>query len=91
MKQKLYAMFIDLQKAYDTIPRDRLWSVLLEELNLEPALVKALKLMYVGLKADIRGGGCQELISILLGLKQGCPCSPQLFGFYFDRLKARIE
>lgn len=41
-KQPLFAVFVDLSKAYDSISRERLWNVLLGELNLDENLVKAL-------------------------------------------------
>lgn len=46
-------MFVDLSKAYDSISRERLWSVLVDEIGLDRELVKALKLMYCDLRAEI--------------------------------------
>ena len=90
-KEPLFAMFIDLQKAYDSIPRNKLWTVLIDELHLDEPLVKALKLLYVNLKADVKGVENKDPIAISIGLKQGCTCSPLLFSLYFDRLKVKIE
>ena len=52
--------------------------MLLDELGLDTQLVAALKLLYVDLKANIKlqTRNSMELIEILIGLKQGCPCSP---------------
>ena len=48
-KEELWACFIDLQKAYDSIQRDKLWAVLLNELKIDPDLVCCLKSLYVDL------------------------------------------
>lgn len=52
-KEPLFAVFVDLSKAYDSISRERLWTVLIDDLNLDVDLVRALKLMYCNLRADI--------------------------------------
>ena len=43
-RSPLYILFVDLQKAYDTIDRGLLW--LLDELGLDPALVGSLQHLY---------------------------------------------
>lgn len=45
-KHPLYILFIDLEKAYDTVDRGLLWLTLLQEHNLEPALVGSLQQLY---------------------------------------------
>jgi hypothetical protein len=84
---------VDLTKAYDSVPRDRLWTVLLNELNIDITLVKALKLMYCNLRAEVITNAKLKFdhIAISIGLKQGCPSSPGMFGTYFDRIKHKIE
>ena len=39
---KVYCMYVDLAKAYDSVDRARLWSTLLGELGLSPDLVCSL-------------------------------------------------
>ena len=39
---QLYVLFIDLEKAYDTIDRGLLWRIMLDELGLNPSLVGSL-------------------------------------------------
>jgi len=48
---KQYILFIDLEKAYDTVDRGLLWHTLLEELGLDPALVGSLQRLYGNLEA----------------------------------------
>ena len=38
----LYIIFIDLEKAYDTIDRGLLWNTLLTELDIDPTLISSL-------------------------------------------------
>ena len=38
----LYIIFIDLEKAYDTIDRGLLWNTLLTELDIDPTLIGSL-------------------------------------------------
>jgi hypothetical protein len=93
LKENLFCLFIDLAKAYDSIPRDKLWAALLDELNLDKDLVSALKLLYVDLKARVRGDPLMtsRVINILMGVKQGCSCSPILFSIFFDRCVKAVE
>lgn len=88
-----YLLFIDLHKAYDSIPRDKLWKVLLDSLQLPADIVKALQLSYCDLVAIV-GEDVKRLfpsIPITIGLKQGCPISPILFTLFFDRIQNYIR
>ena len=44
--RKVYFAFIDLKKAFDTIPRERLWRVLERENSVRGNLKKAMESMY---------------------------------------------
>jgi hypothetical protein len=42
VKEPLFLLFVDLEKAYDSIDRGRLWGVLVDELEVPPPLVSML-------------------------------------------------
>lgn len=48
-------MFIDLKKAYETIPVKKLWSVL-QETNINYTIIKALKNLYNGSTSRVKIG-----------------------------------
>ena len=87
-----YLLFIDLQKAYDSVDRSKMWHIFLNQLNIPMELVKALKLSYCDLEARITEDIQQILdaIPIRIGVKQGCPISPLLFCLFFDRVESYI-
>ena len=83
-KKKLYAAFIDFQKAYDTVDRDLLLTRL-ESLGINGIFLKNIRAMYNSTKYAIKlSNGYLTPIDSNLGLKQGCPLSPMLFNLYID-------
>ena len=85
-KQPLYVCFVDLVKAYDTVHRGLLWHIMLN-IGVPEQFVAAVRSMYRGVVCQVRVEGClgPEFQSSI-GVKQGCPLSPTLFGIFIDRL-----
>ena len=83
-KRKLYAVFIDFKKAYDTVDRGKLFRRL-QSIGINGIFLKNIKAMYetISYKIKLRDGYLDP-ISSNLGLKQGCPLSPMLFNIYID-------
>ena len=78
-------MFIDLEKAYDSIDRKRLWEKLIHHYGLPKELLNGLQKIYQDISAILDIDTKKELlIYIVRGLKQGCPLSPLLFNLFFD-------
>ena len=77
----LIAVYIDLSAAYDHIPRDFLFRVLLLRTGAKH-LVAILRKMYEGTTASIRG--MKVKFDVLVGCRQGGQESPCLFNYYFD-------
>ena len=89
--QKLYMIFIDLQKAFDSVPRKRLWNCLLEY-GINGQLLKAIKSTYSPcvskVNTDYRNDKWFEITS---GVKQGSILSPLLFITYMDKIMKRVN
>ena len=56
---KCIIAFLDIKKAYDSIPRDKVWKIL-NELNVPACIIKVLHEMYIGEEISIKIG---DLIS----------------------------
>ena len=87
---KLYCCFVDFKKAFDTVPRAVLWQVL-EDLGVCGTISDIIKSLYAHDSAAGRSSqGISAIFRCLMGVKQGCPLSPTLFGLYVDGLEKHL-
>jgi hypothetical protein len=92
VNKKVFAAFVDLEKAYDRINRNVLWKVL-REYGVNERLIRCVKAMYDGSRACVRwNGSFSEWFGLDAGVRQGCVMSPWLFNIYIDHCmrQARI-
>ena len=94
-RTKQFFLFIDLKKAYDSVPRTAMWYAL-EKLGIPDCIIDIIRSFHEGMKAQIRvGGETLEEISVENGLRQGCTMAPVLFNLYaclvVERWSARVE
>ena len=88
--QQLWACFVDFKKAYDTVPRTRLWTKL-QARGLGGSWLRAVQALYADVPMSVRtADGLSPCFQARLGLKQGCPLSPTLFGLYIDDFEAEV-
>ena len=88
VREPLFACFVDFQKAYDSVPRDLLWQKL-QRLGVTGWCLQAIQALYADVPLVVQGAPADELpFHSLMGVKQGCPLSPLLFGIYIDDLES---
>ena len=80
------ACFVNLEKAYDYISRDKLWAVQLQY-NIDGHVLTAIKSLYMHSEVCVRvSSATTKPFGVSVGLRQGCSLSPILFLIYMDRI-----
>ena len=88
--KSLYSVFIDLTKAFDTINREALWTVL-EHIRCPPKLVSMIRLFHDGMIGQVlSNGNVTDAFMISNGVKQGCILALVLFNIYFTCMLSKI-
>src|ERR1700755_1820168 len=90
--KSVYIMFIDLRKAFDSVPRERLCRVLEREYAVSEKLRKAIESLYKNKKYNVRTEyENKEWFEVKIGVKQGSVMSPILFIAYLDVLIRKVK
>ena len=85
-KTNLFCCFVDFRKAFDMVPRKNLWNRL-EEIKVPLELRATAIRMYENVIAKFKNTkGWSKEINCNIGVNQGCPLSPTLFGIYIHKL-----
>ncbi|MCO5567345.1 hypothetical protein L7F22_021035 [Adiantum nelumboides] len=89
--KRIYCSFVDFRKAFDTVPRARLMRRL-QEMGVPIALTWGIMALY---RKSVTGHvrtteGISDLVHSTIGVKQGCPLSPTLFGMYVDEVSPTL-
>ena len=81
---ELHVGFIDLRKAFDSVPLQKLW-VAMKEAGISNVYINAVKAMYRENQATVKiGNHTSEAFSQTKGVKQGSCLSPALFKIYLN-------
>ena len=84
--------FVDLRKAYDTVPINKLWNVM-RVAGINETYVKAVKHFYENNVSAIKiGNRVSGYFQVTRGLRQGCAMAPTLFKIYiYKRSFKKVE
>jgi hypothetical protein len=85
-----WVLFVDLVKAFDSVPRDVLFTVL-AKFGVPPHLVSVIKRMNTDLQVSFDLNGEPVAVPCTVGVKQGCPLSPTLFLFVMQACLESLE
>jgi hypothetical protein len=84
----LYVCLVDFAKAFDTAQRPLLWDALMH-LGLSGKFLSTLQCLYSAVRMRVKlHGKTGDVFESLLGVKQGDPLSPVLFGAFIEVLPA---
>ena len=89
--KEVNACFVDFEKAYDHIPRDKRWAVLLQY-GIDGHLLTAIKSLYMHSEVCVRvNSATTKPFRVSVGLRQSCSLSPILFLIYMDGIVEKSE
>ena len=90
-KKPLYIAFVDLEKAFDRVPRDVLWWAL-RSLGVEEWAVRVVQSMYSNARSRVRvNGQYSEEFDVKVGVHQGSVLSPLLFILVLEALSREFR
>ena len=77
--KRLYMAFVDLEKAFDRVPRKVIWRAL-RKLGVDEWIVRLVQGMYSNARSRVRvGEGYSDVFEVKVGVHQGSVLSPLLF------------
>lgn len=90
-QRELHCVFVDLEKAYDRVPREELWYCM-RKAGVAEKYVRVVQDMYEDCKTVVRCAvGVTEEFRVEVGLHQGSALSPFLFAMVMDRLTDEVR
>ena len=88
---KLYICAVDLEKAFDCVDRPLLWAAL-QRAGIEGRMLATLQALYADVPVCVKTAeGMSGTFQSTIGVKQGCPLSPLLFGIFLDDFERHVQ
>lgn len=89
--ENIYACTIDLEKAFDSVPREKIWNILRAR-EIDKDTLEAVKSMYNETLNVVRiGGNTTNSFETSIGVRQGGILSPLLFITLMDELAREVK
>ena len=89
--KKLYFAFVDLEKAFDRVPRDVIWWAM-RKLGVEEWIVRVVQAMYANARSRVRVNGTfSDDFEVKVGVHQGSVLSPLLFVMVLEALSREFR
>ena len=90
-KKELWMAFVDLEKAFDRVPREVVWWAL-RKVGVEEWLIKMIRSKYVGVTTAVRMKGEESKeFEVKVGVHQGSVLSPLLFTIVLEALSRHFR
>ncbi|KAK3567099.1 hypothetical protein QTP86_009796 [Hemibagrus guttatus] len=90
-QRELHCVFVDLEKAYDRVPREELWYCMRKS-GVAEKYVRLMQDMYERSRTVVRCAvGQTEEFKVDVGLHQGSALSPFLFAIVIDQLSEEVR
>ena len=90
-QRQLHCVFVDLEKAYDRVPREELWYCMRKS-GIVEKYVQLVQDMYEGSETVVRYAvGTTKSFKVKVGLHKGSALSPFLFAVIMDRLTDEVR
>jgi hypothetical protein len=87
----LWMAFVDLEKAFDRVPREVLWWAL-RSAGVDEWIVNVIKAMYCGASTSVKLQGCESSeFEVKVGVHQGSVLSPLLFIIVLEELSKNFR
>ena len=91
VNKRLYMAFVDLEKAFDRVPRKVIWWAL-RKLGVEEWIVRLVQGMYANARSQVRvGEGFSKEFEVKVGVHQGSVLSPLLFIIVLEALSREFR
>jgi hypothetical protein len=88
---KLFLCAVDFEKAFDCVDRPLLWAAL-QRSGVGGTMLQAIQAMYADVPVCVKSAeGLSSCFQSRLGVKQGCPLSPLLFGVFLDDFEGYMQ
>lgn len=91
LKENLYLIFIDLEKAFNRVPRSLVWQALRAQ-KIPESYISIIRDMYTTSRTQIKSpAGLSQPFHVNVGIRQGSALSPLLFNLVMDYITRSIQ